>query len=438
MTPQQAMPASQPMGSTPSLERSSAISSAEDSGQQSADKRALRRPMAWLHSKPLLAWMAVAASLIGCQALVASGLNQPRITVMLPFGPGDDRLRQQFLRGFTVGEETVKACGSSLPRTSWFGLSPEASPVAALARMPDQQLVVAPPTADLRAFDRLAVDRKLSVLLPFQRGESLGVLRGLEGRQRLWPLVPSRRKDLEAIAKASVNNGWGWAMVIADPDSLESSDVATFVEAFLSAGGAVKSYTAEDVQIVDPADDKAFERLSKDILWSGVPTIVVAADPDGPLAEKLRASQADGRFGDGVRHEPNWIWLSDATQIQDLEQQAWQQLGLEQPARGDGWSAFAEAYEKRWGESPDLLEAAAYDTARVLALSGAAQLPVSKEGSLDAMGWVDPEAKPVSICEGLTLRQQGKTLRVKAAASDFTLRGGEAPSGSALAGLIKG
>ncbi len=438
MTPQQAMPASQPMGSTPSLERSSAISSAEDSGQQSADKRALRRPMAWLHSKPLLAWMAVAASLIGCQALVASGLNQPIITVMLPFGPGDDRLRQQFLRGFTVGEETVKACGSSLPRTSWFGLSPDASPLAALARMPDQQLVVAPPTADLRAFDRLAVDRKLSVLLPFQRGESLGVLRGLEGRQRLWPLVPSRRKDLEAIAKASVDNGWGWAMVIADPDSLESSDVATFVEAFLSAGGAVKSYTAEDVQIVDPADDKAFERLSKDILWSGVPTIVVAADPDGPLAEKLRDSQADGRFGDGVRHEPNWIWLSDATQIQDLEQQAWQQLGLEQPARGDGWSAFAEAYEKRWGESPDLLEAAAYDTARVLALSGAAQLPVSKEGSLDAMGWVDPEAKPVSICEGLTLRQQGKTLRVKAAASDFTLRGGEAPSGSALAGLIKG
>ena len=63
---------------------------------------------------------------------------------------------------------------------------------------------------------------------------------------------------------------------------------------------------------------------------------------------------------------------------------------------------------------------------------------MSKEGSLDAMGWVDPEAKPVSICEGLKLRQQGKTLRVKAAASDFTLRGGEAPSGSALAGLIKG
>ena len=438
MTPQQAMPASQPMGSTPSLERSSAISAAENSGQQSADKRALRRPMAWLHSKPLLAWMAVAASLIGCQALVASGLNQPRITVMLPFGPGDDRLRQQFLRGFTVGEETVKACGSSLPRTSWFGLSPDASPVAALARMPDQQLVVAPPTADLRAFDRLAVDRKLSVLLPFQRGESLGVLRGLEGRQRLWPLVPSRRKDLEAIAKASVNNGWGWAMVIADPDSLASSDVATFVEAFLSAGGAVKSYTAEDVQIVDPADDKAFERLSDDILWSRVPTIVVAADPDGPLVKRLRARQAEGRFGTGLKKEPNWIWLSDATQIQDLEQQAWQQLGLDHPARGDGWSSFAEAYEKRWGESPHLLEAAAFDTARILALSGAAPLPVSKEGSLDAMGWVDPEAKPVSICEGLKLRQQGKTLRVKAAASDFTLRGGEAPSGSALAGLIKG
>ena len=413
MTPQQASQASEPM-----------------------DEKAV--PMARLRARPMLAWFAVAASLIGCQALVASGLNQPRITVMLPFGPGDDRLRQQFLRGFTVGEESVKACGSSFPRASWLGLPPDASPEAALQRMPDQQLVVAPPTADVRAFDRLAVARKLSVLLPFQRGESLGLLRGLEGRHRLWPLVPSRRTDLEAIAEASISNGWSWAMVIAEPEALEASDAETFVEAFMNAGGAVKSYTVEDVQSVDPSDERAFDQLSKDLVWSGVPTIVVAADPDGPLAEKLRASQIEGHFGSDLTKKPNWIWLGDAVQMQNLKQQAWQQLGLDHSSRGNGWSSFAEAYQRRWGETPDLLEASAYDTARILALTGAAPLPVSKEGALDAMGWVDPEAKPVSICEGLKLRQQGQTLRVEAAASDFTLRGGEAPSGNATAGLIKG
>ena len=54
------------------------------------------------------------------------------------------------------------------------------------------KLLVAPPSADLRAFAALADERDLTVLLPYQRGQSLDTLRGLEGRERLWPLVPSR------------------------------------------------------------------------------------------------------------------------------------------------------------------------------------------------------------------------------------------------------
>ena len=109
---------------------------------------------------------------------------------------------------------------------------------------------------------------------------------------------------------------------------------------------------------------------------------------------------------------------------------------MKHSARGEGWSAFAKLYEERWGEQPDLLEASAYDTARVLALAGSAPLPLSQEGLPDGMGWVDPDATPVALCEGFKRRQQGQPLRLKAAASDFRLRAGDSPSGTALAGLL--
>ena len=398
----------------------------------------LRRGAEHLKKWPLLSWTCVAASLIGCQSLVTSGLSHPRITVMLPFGPGDEELRQQFLRGFTIGEDSVKACSVSPPPSSWLGLPPDTSPAAVLPKGVDQQLLVAPPGADLRAFGRLAKARDLSVLLPFQRGESLGLLPGLEGSERLWPLVPSRREDLRAIAAASLSNGWDWAMVVQDPDSLESSEAETFVDLFFDAGGGVKSYTSSDIQSVDPEDDAAFQRFSEDMLWSRVPTMVVAADPNGALARKLRDAQREAEFGIERPAVPNWIWISGSRLLAELSQQPWQQLGLTHASRGDGWSAFAKAFESRWGDQPTLLEASGYDTARVLALATMAPPPLSEEGTPDAMAWVDPDAKPVPLCKGFQMRQQGKSLRIPAAASDFRLQPGLAPSGSALAGLIRG
>lgn len=397
-------------------------------------KRGARRLKQW----PLLSWTCVAASLIGCQSLVTSGLNHPRIAVMLPFGPGDEQLRQQFLRGFTVGEDSVKACSVTPPPSSWFGLPPDTSPSEVLPEAVDQQLLVAPPGADLRAFGRLAKARDLSVLLPFQRGSSLGRLAGLEGSERLWPLVPSRREDLKAIAAASLSEGWDWAMVVRDPDSLESSEAETFVDLFFDAGGGVKSYTRSDIQSVDPEDDVAFQRFSEDMLWSRVPTMVVAADPNGELARKLRDAQRKAEFGLELPEVPNWVWISGSSVLAELSEQPWQQLGLKHAARGEGWSSFAEAFETRWGAQPTLLEASGYDTARVLALAGTAPPPLSSEGTPDAMGWVDPDAKPVPLCEGFQLRQQGKSLRIPAAASDFRLMPAQAPSGSALAGLLRG
>ena len=401
---------------------------------QSLLRRGAKRLSRW----PLLSWTCVSAALIGCQALVTSGLTQPRITVMLPYGPGDELLRQQFLRGFTVGEDTVKACSITPPSYIWLGLAANTSPSKALSEAIEQQLVVAPPSADLRAFSRLAKTRNLSVLLPFQRGASLDRLATLEGNERLWPLVPSRKDDLKAIADASLNRGWDWVMVVRDPDSLESSEAETFVELFFDAGGGIKSYTNNDIQSVAAQDEAGFKRFSEDMLWSRVPTMVVAADPNGPLATKLRDAQSRAEFGLERPEVPNWVWISGSTMLNDVKQQPWQQLGLQHPARGDGWTAFSKAFESRWGKTPTLLEASGYDTARVLALAGTAPPPQSKEGTAEAMGWVDPEAEPVSLCEAFQRRQQGKSLRIPAAASDFRLKPAEAPSGSAAAGLIRG
>ena len=107
---------------------------------------------------------------------------------------------------------------------------------------------MAPPSADLRAFAALADERDLTVLLPYQRGQSLDTLRGLEGRERLWPLVPSRQEDLKAMVAAAMEAGWGRAMVVEDPFALESTSSNTFVELFKAAGGIVESYEAQPVQ----------------------------------------------------------------------------------------------------------------------------------------------------------------------------------------------
>ena len=90
----------------------------------------------------------------------------------------------------------------------------------------------------------------------------------------------------------------------------------------------------------------------------------------------------------------------------------------------------------RWGEQPDLLEASGYDTARVLALAGTAPPSTSKEGTTDAMGWIDPDGEFVDICQGLKQRRKREKVRVKSAASDFRLQSGHVPSGQAKAIVI--
>ena len=90
------------------------------------------------------------------------------------------------------------------------------------------------------------------------------------------------------------------------------------------------------------------------------------------------------------------------------------------------------------GKAPSLLAGAGFDAARLLALADAAPLPLSADGGIDAMGWLDPDQKEVvPICQAFDQRRRGERPRLKAVASDSRFRAGLAPSGQAMAGLIE-
>ena len=387
---------------------------------------------------PWLSWCVVAATLIGCQSIVASGVSRPRLAVMLPMGRRDAELRQDFLQGFRLGQSSVEACGETFPLVAWHGINDGDATDPQWMPSIELKLLVAPPSADLRAFAALAAERDLTVLLPYQRGQSLDTLRSLEGRERLWPIVPSHQDDLKAMVAAAMEAGWGRAMVVENPAALESTSSSAFVELFQAAGGIVESYEAESVQRVDPSNNARLQRFKDDMVWSWVPTVVVADAPDGALSQELRVEQQQGRFGGGAPRTPNWIWLTEAEGLQDAPAAPWQQLGLRHPARGEAWAEFQQEFKQHTGKTPSLLAGAGFDTARLLALADAAPLPLSAEGSIDAMGWLDPDQKEaLPICQALDQRRRGERLRLKAVASDSRFRAGQAPSGQAMAGLIE-
>ncbi len=95
---------------------------------------------------PWLSWLDVGATVFGCQALAESDIDHPRLAVMLPQGWHDASMRDEFLRGFRVGEVTLEPCGESVPRHAWQGLSPGQSPGPGLDRYQNLSLVVAPPS----------------------------------------------------------------------------------------------------------------------------------------------------------------------------------------------------------------------------------------------------------------------------------------------------
>ena len=191
------------------------------------------------------------------------------------------------------------------------------------------------------------------------------------------------------MVAAAMQAGWGRAMVVEDPSTLQSTSSSAFVELFQAAGGIVESYEVQPVQRVDPSNNGRLQRFKDDMAWSWVPTVVVADAPDGLLSQELRAEQ-QGRFGGAAPLTPNWIWLTEAKDLQDAPAVPWQQLGLQHPARGVAWAEFQQDFKQYTGKAPTLLAGAGFDTARLLALADAAPLPLTADGGIDAMGWWTP------------------------------------------------
>ena len=377
----------------------------------------------------------VAASLLGCQAVAATGLIASSVVVLLGQGPGlDSAGSASFLKGFQVGEATVRDCGGEWPSIQWRGMSADVNPNRLLAADTRLSLVVAPPAADLRAFSDLAERRNLTVVLPYQRGESLTLLAALESRDRLWPLVAPFDDELTAIAEATFKQGWRRVMVVQDSSDLEAASPQPFVEAFERLGGKVVSFEQESIQRVDPDNDLAVKRLQTDLAYAGASAMVLAADPKGRLATTMAATQLGGPGG--AKRRPAWVWLVPEQQARTVKPKPWQQLIIDKASHGSGWQGFATMFEQRWGKAPDLVAAAGFDTARLVALSTIAPPPISSEGRLDSLGWLDPGAEVVPICTAISLRKQGESVRPEAAASDFALRSGQAPSGEAEVRLL--
>ena len=100
---------------------------------------------------PWLSWCVVAATLIGCQSIVASGVSRPRLAVLLPIGHRDDELRHNFLQSFRLGQASLEACGEPFPQVAWHWTNSGDAPDPQLMPSIDLKLLVVPPSADLRA-----------------------------------------------------------------------------------------------------------------------------------------------------------------------------------------------------------------------------------------------------------------------------------------------
>ncbi len=377
---------------------------------------------------PWGSWLMTFASLLGCQAVSASGLLSTSVVVLQPQGLGLEAANQAFLKGFLLAEDQVRGCGHLAAFVEFRPLNVDVDPAVVLSGNPRLKLVVAPPAADLRAFSALVAKRDLSVVLPYQRGASMDAEAGLELPTRLWPLVAPASDDIQAMAKKVLEQGWQRVMVVRDPSDLGLSSAKSFVEAFEAIGGKVESYEPDLVQSINPDDGDRLKRFQQDVAWLGPDALVLASSPSGPLAQALRKSQKDGLLG-WQTGKPAWVWLASADQVKGMGPEVWDQLLIKRPASGPGWQKFSESFEQRWGHTPNLLAAAGFDTARLIALSTISANSLSAERTADPFGWVDPESEPQPLCKALRLRADGKPVRLEGAASSFDLRPGQSPSG---------
>ena len=375
----------------------------------------------------------LAATLLGCQALAASTAPQSAVLALLPDHASG--ARSAFLKGFALGQAEARDCGIDPVSVDWRTVGSDQD--VALAPGSATALLVAPFSADLRSFARIAQEQKLGVLLPYQRGDSLKSLAELDPEGRLHPVLPPLQVDLTQLASDTLDQGWRRVMVVADPGDRSADQAQDFVEAFEGLGGRVESFDTQVVQMVAPDDQDALDQFLQDVSWKGPDAIVLAAAPEGDLARRLARAQEQGDFVLSSAMPP-WVWMLPKHRVGNLAERPWNQLVLDQSAHGPGWSAFRERFVERYGQDPDLIAASGFDSARMLSLASLAPPPVSSEGTRDPLGWMDADQDPTSMCASVQARLEGRSVRLQGAASDLIQRPGQAPSGVASTRLIAG
>jgi hypothetical protein len=110
--------------------------------------------------------------------------------------------------------------------------------------------------------------------------------------------------------------------------------------------------------------------------------------------------------------------------VAELEPLANPQLGVDPRGRGEGWPAFARAFEGRWGYGPGLAEAAGYDAGQLVSL---AATRFQGQPGWD-LQWFLGHGRPLPLCAAIAARRLGGALRPQGAASHLDGAAGRAPS----------
>lgn len=368
-------------------------------------------PTAWPGQRSrLLGAAGLAAVLLGSQTLAASTPQASDVRLLLPSEGLLAGLGDGLRRGYGLAMEESAACGATPPSLQLGWLPPGADPLTPLRAAARSSLLVAPPAAPLEPYGQLAEQQRLTVLLPLQRGSSLDGLPQLRGADALWPIVPARSLEADRLAEALLADGHRRVMVVRDQSAESRALSDRFVASFNNGRGLVIGPSGEPIS-VDGDDRAAMDQLLSDVNWYQPPALVVLTGPGSSLARSVR----EASWTQGVLLA--WPFRPD----QPL---TGAQLGIDPLSRGEGWQAFAQRFEQRWGYSPGLVESAGYDTGLIAAL---AAVPAAGRPGWD-LHWFNSKARPLPLCSALKQRRLGESVRPLGAASRMDLGAGISPT----------
>ena len=400
-------------------------------------------PRSWDGSSPLSGWglgsqrswlprclsaLGLLASLLGSQGLASSSPEGAEVVLLLSAGdprsgPSDwsgsrdwsgpsnwsgpsDGLR----RGYGLAIEQAQVCGQPSPTPDLAWLPAGREPADALAWRPRTRLVIAPAAAPVEAYGVLAEQRQWTVLLPLQRGASLGRLPQLRGSDRLWPLLARRGQQADRLAQGLLAARLGRVLVVRDGSPGMKALAERFLESLLAAGGS-SAGLEPGAQFIDARQPGALAQLRRDVDWAGPQVLAVFSEPGSPLAGAVRSS-------------PWPAVLTLAWPFAELEPLANPQLGVDPGGRGEGWPAFGRAFEARWGYGPGLAEAVGYDAGQLASL---AAMRVEGQPGWD-LRWFQGHGRPLPLCAAIAARRLGGPLRPQGAASHLDGAAGSVPT----------